>query len=716
MSDRHIKGMENLPAGGALVIPNALPLEAFRDLAGALSGRQVLYLVAADAEYDPRLQKELDRPGIEAVACALAADEMEALRAEVARRVAAGSLCCFIPPPAPARPGSVLRTDGKWIDHLLRLGQEVVPVFLDRPREGLLSIENPGDYPDRVLHIGAPLAAGANRATFMGRLLDLWEAAFSSRPSLDAHLGWLLLQGLKKHGSKAAVTDGMDGSRTTYDKVLAAALALAMRFKEITDKPRLGIVLPPGRGALVANIAALFAGKTPVNLNYTAGPEAVESAMRQADLDRLVTVDAFVRRMQRFPWPPNRDIFFLEREMPALKSKITQWFLLSKMLPTSALATRLGLPREGGREEAVLLFTSGSSGEPKGVPLTHRNVIANTTQFAARLHLEARDSLLGCLPLFHSFGSTVTLWYPVIEGLNLVTFPSPLEVDKIAALVHEHAVSLLLATPTFLRGYLRKAKREQLAGLKLVVTGAEKLPLSLAETFEKRFGKKVLEGYGLTETSPVTNFNLPNLEDGGTSAPPVPSHRLGSVGQLLPGLTLRITDPVTDEVVTPDHSGIIWFRGPNVFEGYLHWGKKNREVVQEGWFRTGDIGRLDDDGFLFIEGRLSRFSKIGGEMVPHERVEEYIVRALGMEGEDRRHVAVMGVPDPAKGESLILLSTRVGEYRDQELTDLRYRLLEMKVPPLWIPRKIYPVTEIPVLASGKLDLRACQELAREVVG
>jgi acyl-[acyl-carrier-protein]-phospholipid O-acyltransferase/long-chain-fatty-acid--[acyl-carrier-protein] ligase len=349
------------------------------------------------------------------------------------------------------------------------------------------------------------------------------------------------------------------------------------------------------------------------------------------------------------------------------------------------------------------------------VALTHRNVLANTAQFAARLDLKHDDSLLGCLPLFHSFGCTVTLWYPVIEGVTLVTFPSPLEVERIAALVQEHRVSLLLSTPTFLRGYLKKAKPEQLAPLKMVITGAEKLPVSLAEAFEKRFGHRVLEGYGLTETSPVTNFNLPNLAPAG-GMPVIPSHKLGSVGQFVPGLAVRVTDPVTDEVLPPDRSGILWFKGANVFNGYLNWGDKNREFIQDGWFRTGDIGRIDDEGFLYIEGRLSRFSKIGGEMVPHERVEEYLIRALGHEGEDIRKIVVVGVPDPAKGEALVLLSMDAGEYLEQEMLDLRYRLLEMNVPALWIPRKLVRVPEIPVLASGKLDLRSCETLARKATG
>jgi acyl-[acyl-carrier-protein]-phospholipid O-acyltransferase/long-chain-fatty-acid--[acyl-carrier-protein] ligase len=244
------------------------------------------------------------------------------------------------------------------------------------------------------------------------------------------------------------------------------------------------------------------------------------------------------------------------------------------------------------------------------------------------------------------------------------------------------------------------------------VTGAEKLPASLAAAFKQTFGKDVMEGYGLTETSPASNVNLPTLAAPTDGREVLPTHRPGSVGQLLPGIAVRITDALTEEPLRLDQQGIIWFKGANVFSGYLNQPRRTEEVLRDGWLRTGDLGRLDQDGFLFIEGRLSRFSKIGGEMVPHEAVEEHINRALGLEGEDQRKIAVVGVPDPDKGEALVLLSTVAGETYNQELIQLRYALLDRGVPALWIPKKVLRVSEIPVLASGKMDLRKCEELAR----
>ncbi|MFZ4767139.1 MAG: AMP-binding protein, partial [Roseimicrobium sp.] len=405
---------------------------------------------------------------------------------------------------------------------------------------------------------------------------------------------------------------------------------------------------------------------------------------------------------------------FIERLLPQKKAQITRWFILCKLLPASALASLLGIPKKGGDQEATLLFTSGSSGEPKGVVLTHRNLIANVMQFGSRLNLKSSDRILGCLPLFHSFGCTVTLWYPIIQGLSLVTYPTPLETKKLAELIAKHRVTLKISTPTFLRGYLKGINPELFASLKLVVTGAEKLPKSVAEAFEMRFGKKVFEGYGLTETSPASNLNLPDPEPVAEleSSVVMPSYRFGSVGQPLPGLAIRITHPETDEPLSIHQSGMIWFKGANVFPGYLKNQKKTDEVLKDEWFRTGDIGRMDADGFLYIEGRLSRFSKIGGEMVPHETVEEALLKVLNLDGETTRRIAIVGVPDIEKGEALVMLTTQQGGSLQQEILDLRYKLLDRGMPPLWIPKKMIRVSEIPVLASGKLDLKACEKLAK----
>ena len=678
-----------LPSDGAVIVPARLNASEAAELERAAGGRPVVRFGAEE----------------------LMAGEVAAVR----QVVASGGFGLFVPAAVESWPGAQWDIPRVAMEALVGLEVPLVPVAVDRPSTCSLRSEESGQLADSVLVPGAVIRPGsATVMLLIDGLLRAGEEAFSGRPSFDGHLGRALLRGIKRSGSRQRIIDGVDGSVLTYDRVLAAALALSRYIRKETTCPRIGVVLPPGRAGLIANLAAVLAGKVPVNLNFTAGKAAIESAMKQSGIDRILTVDLVVRKMQEFPWLPMRQLVLIERVLPEIKGAAVRWGILAKLLPASVLASVLGLPRRGGDGEAALLFTSGSSGEPKGVILSHRNLLANVTQFSLRVNLGPEDAVLGCLPLFHSFGCTVTLWWVLLDGIGLITYPSPLEVPKLAALIEKHRISLLLTTPTFLRGYLRKAKREQLASLRLIVTGAEKLPTSLAAAFCEAFGKEVMEGYGLTETSPASNVNLPPLPPRADGREVMPSHRPGSVGQLLPGMAVRITDAATGAPLSLGQQGIIWFRGANVFPGYLNQPRRTEEVLQDGWLRTGDLGRLDEDGFMYIEGRLSRFSKIGGEMVPHESVEEHINRTLGLDSEDERKIAVVGVPDPEKGEALVLLSTVAGETLKQELIQLRYALLDRGVPSLWIPKRMLRVSEIPVLASGKLDLRKCEEIARSV--
>ena len=705
-----IIGKENVPEEGVLIVPNYLSFHDLLLVESELKPRSVTYLIEEDGLFDPLLQAHLEKDGVAALEFSADTEHLETFKRQIHANVTAGEIVIFVPGLAQTRVGGTTSVPSPLLKFVVECGAPVMPLFIDHPEDTRLAIEVTSKREVIVFSFGKVMAReGANLPNYHETLLVAGMDAFESRPALQMNLGYALLLGLKKHGHSNKVINGYDGDEFRFDKLLAVAIVLSKFIRAETTKKRVGIVLPPSIGALIANVATLFAGKIPVNLNFTAGESAIRSAMSQADIDRIITADPFVRRTQRFPWPPNKQLIFLERTLPSLKPKILLWMILSKFMSAGALANMLKLTKKGGDDaEAVLLFTSGSSGDPKGVALTHSNVIANVNQFSSRLQLKSHDAALGCLPLFHSFGCTVTMWYPIIEGVNLVTYPTPLEAAKLADLIEKHRVSLLLTTPTFLRGYLRKAKREQLASLKLVVTGAEKLPPKISEEFERKFGKPVYEGYGLTETSPATNVNLPDPEDPADDRiPVVQSHRPGSVGQLLPGMAVRITDPDTDAPRALHDSGMIWLAGANVFSGYLNQPDKSKEVILNGWLRTGDIGRVDRDLFLYIEGRLSRFSKIGGEMVPHETIEAAINTELGVDTDAERKIAIVGLPDEAKGEQLVLL-TAIGGV---EATDLRYRLLEKGIATLWIPRTIVEVHEIPILASGKLNLKECQEIA-----
>ena len=704
------RGTDRIPTTGCLVIPGRIDLSHLKDLEKALSGRTITWLVDENSELPDNLQTYLESSG-KGGASFSTRDPLEETAAALADKIKDNSVLVFIPGTAIARNGSPIRIPTETLQFLCSLGLPLCPLDVNIPSEICLAIENKASLPAAILTFGESITAeNASVATYRQSILTAAEEAFSSRDFLKGSLPVALLEGLKKHANTTTIFDGTDDSELPFAKVLGAAIALSKEIKKQTNKKRVGVILPPGKGGLVANLAVLFANKIPVNLNFTASHDAVRSSIRQGDLDKFITADPFVRKVPSFPWPPNRDLIFIERLLPQIKKSIIKWVIIAKLLPAKMLAKILGLGKSKDNDEAVLLFTSGSSGEPKGVPLSHRNLLANICQFGTPLALPEGSKILGCLPLFHSFGCTVTLWYPVIEGINLVTYPSPLETKRLAELIHQQKVYLLLATPTFLRGYMRRIEPEQLASLELVVTGAEKLPENLANSFQEKFGLLPMEGYGLTETSPASNVNLPEdeSEDG---TPVITTKRFGSVGPQLPGIAVKITNAATEEPTTLDESGIIWLKGSNIFQGYLNKQELTDEVIVDGWFKTGDVGRMDDDGLLYIEGRISRFSKIAGEMVPHETVEAAVNKALGLDQETERKIAIVGVPDDKKGEAIVLLSTIAGEALEQECLDIRYKLMDDGLPSLWCPRNIIPVDEIPILASGKLDIKGCEALA-----
>ncbi len=704
-----VHGVDRLPEGGFLLLPNHLSWVDAVVLHLAMP-RPVRFVMVENIYRNRWLHPFFRSINVIPISGTRAKEAV----ATAAAAIRAGDVVCLFPEGELSRSGMLLKLKRGFELIARQADAPVVPVWLDQLWGSIFSFAG-GKYFTKIprhlpypvsIAFGAPIpAAEAEVALVRERLLELGAYCYERRPMLRSHLGRAAVAGLKKRQFDLALTDGLDDSTISRGMLLAAAIVLARHLREHCPNARVAVVLPPGKGAIIANLAVLLAGKVPVNLNFTAGQSAIEAAIRIAQIEDAISALAFARKFQDFPWP--RNVLHLEKIMPGLKKKIPLVRALVAITPARWLCAWLKLPQTGDRQEAVILFTSGSSGEPKGVVLSHRNLLGNISQFGMMLNLTKDDTLLAVLPFFHSFGCTVTLWYPLVLGVRAVTYPSPLEIGKNAELIARHGVSLLIATPTFLRGYLRKATPEQMTTLKLVVTGAEKLPRDLAEAFRERFGIAVMEGYGLTETSPVAAVNLPE-PPAPEGANVQPSARFGSVGKLAPGMAAQIRHPESGEALTLHETGMLWLRGPNIFEGYLNDPKRTAEAVVDAWFKTGDLARFDEDGFLFIEGRVSRFSKIAGEMVPHETLEARIVEVMGWEGEDERIIAVTSVPDEAKGEAIALLSTR-----EIDLKDLRAKLNEAGIPNLWVPKKLVRVEAIPALASGKMDLKACQQAALE---
>ncbi|MBA3963447.1 MAG: AMP-binding protein [Chthoniobacterales bacterium] len=705
-------GADQLPPGGFLLLPNHITWVDAIVLILACP-RPIRFLI--EREY---YENKILHPILRAVGCI----PITSRRAKDAMRLAAakmreGEIVCLFPEGQLSRTGTLQRIRRGYEIVAHQADRPVVPVWLDQLWGSIFSFQGQrffAKWPRRIpypvsVEFGAPLAPNdADSATVREQLLKLGERAYSRRADLREHLGAAALRGLKRHPFRVAVIDGLDDSSLTCGKLLGAAAALSRHLRRECAAPRVGVVLPASKGGVVANLAVVLAGKIPVGLNFTSGRGALERAQAIAGLTTAISAQAFAKRLTDFPWPEK--VVHLDELLPQMKWEIFLWWMAAIFLPAGLLRRMLGVPREGDHAEAVLLFTSGSSGDPKGVVLSHRNLVGNVSQFRALLNAKPNDLILASLPFFHSFGCTVTLWFPVLDGVRIVTYPNPLEAGKCAELIERHGVTVVLAAPTFLRGYLRKAEGPQLRSVRLTITGAEKLPRSLADAFAERFGRLVYEGYGLTETSPVVSTNLPDPEPASPNDAMQPSNRPGSVGKMAPGIAAEIRDPESGAKLSLHETGMLWLRGPNIFEGYLDDPKRTAEVLQDGWLKTGDLGRFDEDGFLFIEGRLSRFSKIGGEMVPHETVEQKILTALGLSHEGERTIAVASTPDAAKGEALVVLSTI-----EIDQAALREKLQEAGVPNLWIPKIVRRVAAIPVLATGKLDLRQCSELAQSSV-
>ncbi len=495
------------------------------------------------------------------------------------------------------------------------------------------------------------------------------------------------------------------GQHLTYGRLLVGAIAFAKLLGPRTaGQEMVGILLPATAGAALTNLALLFAGRIPVNLNFTIGQTAMDAAVAQAGITTIITSRVF---LEKAGLPTLPSMLFLEdlRKEVGGPQKIAA-LLLAKLAPVSWLVSRFSGRGRTADSLATVIFSSGSTGEPKGVMLTHAAILANVASLSALFPMGGRDVFLGVLPLFHSFGFTGTFWFPLLQGSGIAFHPNPTDAKTVGEVVERHRVTMLIATPTFCAGYLRRCTPEQFASLKYAIVGAEKLRLTLATDFEAKYGLPLLEGYGMTEMAPVVAVNRP---DGSIPDAPHVGYRFGSVGRAIPGVEVKVVDLETGADLPVGREGLLLVRGPNMMRGYLHQPERTAEAMRDGWYASGDLARLDEDGFIFLTDRLSRFSKVAGEMVPHMRIEEAINAVLA-----EACSVVTSVPDAGKGERIVAFYTR----QDVAPEDLWERLSSFDLPRLWLPRRdsLVPIDAIPMLGTGKVDLRRVRELALERAG
>ncbi len=538
----------------------------------------------------------------------------------------------------------------------------------------------------------------------MPTISDKPDIALPPLPKTWKSLGRAFLDMHGKMGKMPCLVDS-SGARLDYRETLLRTMVLARALKrELGDEKYIGIYLPPCAPAAIVNFAVTLLGKVPVNLNYTIGKEVLDSCVKLAEIKTTITSD---KALLKFPAKPEGRLISLEK-LPARITKADKGigFFLARFAPMWLRSLMLpGLQNEKPDNIATIIFTSGSTGIPKGVVLTHHNVLTNIWGVETHLGLENDTGMLGILPFFHSFGFTVTLWAVQILGKMVALHHNPLESRTIGKLLEQNPVSLLVATPTFMGNYIQRLEKKQFVNVRRVLLGAEKLPQDLSDTIMSILNIKTIEGYGCTELSPVVSLNVDHSLIKGNGKE-VDGMRTGSVGRPIPGTASKTVDPETGKDLAAGETGLLAFKGPNVMKGYLHNEKATAEAIVDGWYITGDIGRIDEDGFIFITDRLARFAKIGGEMVPMKGVEDAIRTICEL---PPNSVAVVKLPDKTRGERVVVVHVPI-PMSPREVVD---KLNQSSMPKLWIPdsRSFIEVETIPILGSGKTDYKGIELIA-----
>ncbi len=717
----NITGEENIVNPG-FYMPNRMSVAVGKTLHKLLDGK-VCYLVDPTFPPHPEVMDYLQKKKVHIEYFDFRNTTSRAVREQILDQMHKGLSVVFLPGMVSKTRGCLADVPSPFLSTVGSLHISPVPVFVGYYTDtvGDLFRSEPLSGYNEELSILPQLHPGPRTGE---RVLAAWmqrsAEVFSAQPLLRGSLTSTIVRAMKA-APKAEVIDGMTHSSLPFFKVLGVSMTVARIIKERGDK-RVGVILPPGPGGTIATLSCLLAGVTPVIINYASSKAAFESTVRQAGLKTFVTARKFMQKLDTFPWPPEEQLILVEDLLKGLDKKtLIANVLMAKAAPAPVICKMFDTDARRNNDEAVMLFTSGSSGEPKGVVLSHRMVLANVAQCASRLTL-GDEKFLASLPIFHSFGLTVTMMLPLLTGYSFCAYPNPTDARSLCELCERYKLTVVCATPTFARAMLRRANEKTFEQVRYFVVGAEKLQPDLEREFKERCGVTLLEGYGLTEAAPVCAVNVPNAPMLPESAFYVPGHNPRTIGAPLPGIAVRITDVDDDTKELPlTEQGMIWLKGANIFTGYVGKAEMNPSIFKDGWFKTGDIGKMDLNGFIALGGRLSRFSKIGGEMVPHEGVEQVLSEIFNIDpaAEGGVQIAISGVSDPQKGEALVLLSALPQHQRNSEekaiLQSIRTALGERQMPTLWAPKYIVPVEAIPVLPTGKLDLRSCKLLAEEAL-
>ena len=490
----------------------------------------------------------------------------------------------------------------------------------------------------------------------------------------------------KKQGEKMAYLDRSAGREITYSRALIAALLLRSEFKKF-DKGFLGIMIPTSAGCALSVLGSLMSGRTPVMINYSTGAaDNCRYAQKKCDFKTIVTSKALLEKIE---CPHVEGMVYIEDIMAGLGTlKKIKAALISKL---SAGAIQKMVAGGSDDQDVAILFTSGSEKDPKAVELTHKNIVSNIESLSQKYNLNVDDLFLANLPYFHVFGLTANLWAPLFHGMTTIAYANPLDYKKICEIVRDDKPTLMVGTPSFFWGYLRKSEPGDFASLRLALCGADKCPDALRESFMEKHDMVLYEAYGTTETSPGISGNSEGF------------NKQGSVGLPFPGVEIRIEHYKTGEECPIGENGKILVKGDLVMKGYFNDFEETSLHIRRGWYDTGDMGNLDEDGYLWHVGRLKRFVKIGGEMVSLIRVENSLEKYLP----DNVVCCIVEIPDAIKGARIVAAVT---ESIDEKKTK---KQMAADLPKIALPKIFIVIEELPKMGSGKIDFRTVTNIVRQ---
>ncbi|MEE9369817.1 MAG: MFS transporter [Pontiella sp.] len=694
-------GIENLPRkGGALLICNHT---AYADplLLQAATQRPVRFLMSRDVYKKWKWAK----PIFKLTDC-IPIHTSDGPRAlvkslkEAREAMESGAIIAIFPEGELTKNGNLMKFSKGFEKIAKNSGCPIIPAHIGNLWGSIFSFCNgkprlrrPRKLPYPVsVRFGAPLPTDTD-ADEAKRVIAELGADYATEKSLMPHqtLNHAFVKQARRNWFRPIASDTL-GQKATYGKLFIGSVALANAIKPgVKHQQNIGVFMPTSLGGAIVNLAITLSGKTSVNLNWTASADAQQYAVKKSGLKHVITSRRFLKKMEQ----PDLEVnwLYLEDLMNNLRTSDRIRAIYSALFASVKQLAGNRTPKP--QDTATIIFSSGTTGTPKGVVLSHANIRSNVEAGQMVQQFGTTDSVCGILPLFHAFGYLGLLWWPLLKGMRITYHANPLEAGRVVRLIKEEKLTTLLATPTFLQSYMRKASPEDFKKLKTVITGAEKLRPKFAERFNDKYGIQLREGYGCTELSPVALLSSEKAT------------RSGSAGQPLPGIAVRIVDPETKETVADGEEGLMLIKGSNVMQGYLGEPEKTAAVLSNGWYNTGDMARMDPCGFVYIIGRLSRFSKIAGEMVPHGAVEDALQQATGTE---EPCVAVVSISCKIKGEQLAVCYTEQAGDPESLVSKLR----NLDLPNLWIPRaaNFFRIPEIPVLGTGKLDLFTLNEMVR----